>query len=121
MNTQSLSLSRRAMLRATGALVVTVSLPASAVTQGPTKPQLLPTELDSWIAVGADGRVTALQFATETGDDQRDRALGHRLAFVEIQARRTFEQGGEVLAQQPRHHAIGRHGIDHRWHHTVIG
>jgi nicotinate dehydrogenase subunit B len=54
------SLSRRALLRATGALVVAVSMPGIAFAgAAPVKPALVPTELDSWIAVGADGRVTA--------------------------------------------------------------
>ncbi|MDB5689841.1 MAG: molybdopterin binding aldehyde oxidase and xanthine dehydrogenase [Sphingomonas bacterium] len=53
-------LSRRALLRTAGALVVSVSMPTGAfAVAAPRKPALLPTELDSWIAVGADGRVTA--------------------------------------------------------------
>jgi nicotinate dehydrogenase subunit B len=63
MNTSaSLSLSRRAMLRAGGALVVGFVLPAIGVSPAhaaAAKPALLPTEMDSWIAVAADGRVTA--------------------------------------------------------------
>ncbi len=54
------SLSRRALLRASGALVVAVSLPGAAISgAAPVKPALVPTELDSWIAVAADGHVTA--------------------------------------------------------------
>ena len=61
----NLSVSRRALLQASGALIVTAALPAAAVeaaAQGAAaavKPPLLPTELDSWVAVGRDGQVTA--------------------------------------------------------------
>jgi len=58
-------LSRREFLKASGALIVTAAGPTllgeafaqSASASG--KPALLPTELDSWVAIGADGRVTA--------------------------------------------------------------
>jgi nicotinate dehydrogenase subunit B len=58
-------LSRREFLKLSGALIVTAAGPAfvgESFAQGAaagTKPALLPTELDSWVAVGADGRVTA--------------------------------------------------------------
>ncbi|HZE59222.1 MAG TPA: molybdopterin cofactor-binding domain-containing protein, partial [Burkholderiales bacterium] len=57
-------LSRREFLKASGALIVTAAGPAlvgEALAQAPAagKPALLPTELDSWVAIGADGRVTA--------------------------------------------------------------
>ncbi len=62
----NLSVSRRALLRSTGALIVMAGVPAgtAALAQGAAaaagkKPALLPTELDSWIAVGRDGKVTA--------------------------------------------------------------
>ncbi|MBI3710715.1 MAG: molybdopterin-dependent oxidoreductase, partial [Proteobacteria bacterium] len=61
-----LSLSRRAVLQGTGALVVTAAAPAAigeALAQTPVaiqaKPPLHPTELDSWVAIGPDGRVAA--------------------------------------------------------------
>jgi CO/xanthine dehydrogenase Mo-binding subunit len=59
--------SRRALLKAGGALVVSVGVPVgfdtviainSAAAQG-TKPPLVPSELDSYIAVNADGAVSA--------------------------------------------------------------
>src|SRR6266513_3592104 len=62
-----LSLSRREFLKASGALVVSAAGPAfvgealaqtAAVSTG-GKPPLLPTELDSWVAITADGRATA--------------------------------------------------------------
>jgi CO/xanthine dehydrogenase Mo-binding subunit len=58
-------LSRREFLKASGALFVTAAGPVlfdEALAQtapGGTKPPLSPTELDSWVAVAPDGRVTA--------------------------------------------------------------
>ncbi len=58
-----LSLSRREFLKASGALIVSAAGPAfigEALAQGAgVKPPLLPTELDSWVAILPDGRVTA--------------------------------------------------------------
>src|SRR5712675_373486 len=60
-----LSLSRREFLKASGALVVSAAGPAfigEALAQAATtggKPPLLPTELDSWVAILPDGRVSA--------------------------------------------------------------
>src|SRR5213078_2066819 len=60
-------LSRREFLKASGALIVTAAGPAfigealaqtAAVSTG-SKPPLVPTELDSWVAITPDGRVTA--------------------------------------------------------------
>jgi nicotinate dehydrogenase subunit B len=60
----NLSLSRRALLQSTGALVVSFAIPdavaqvtGSAIPAG--KPALHPTELDSWVAVDTRGAVTA--------------------------------------------------------------
>jgi nicotinate dehydrogenase subunit B len=57
-------LSRREFLKASGALIVTAagsSFIGEAFAQGSTgaKPALVPSELDSWVAIGRDGRVTA--------------------------------------------------------------
>jgi CO/xanthine dehydrogenase Mo-binding subunit len=61
-----LSLSRREFLKTSGALIVSATGPAfvgDALAQAPAgvsvKPPLLPTELDSWVAILPDGRVTA--------------------------------------------------------------
>jgi CO/xanthine dehydrogenase Mo-binding subunit len=56
-------LSRREFLKASGALIVSAAAPASigealAQTAG-GKPPLVPTELDSWVAILPDGKVTA--------------------------------------------------------------
>jgi len=58
------ALSRREFLKASGALFVTSAGPAfigEALAQAPggAKPALVPGELDSWVAIGRDGRVTA--------------------------------------------------------------
>ena len=62
-------ITRRDFLKASGSLIVSVSIPgavATALSQGITttapiggKPALLPNELDSWIAILPDGKVTA--------------------------------------------------------------
>lgn len=58
-----LSFSRREFLKASGALVVSTSMPAyvgSALAQGAAgKPALVPGELDSWVAVLPNGNVSA--------------------------------------------------------------
>ena len=60
--------SRRAMLKAGGALVVSIGMPigldtvldiGQAFAQGATKPPLTPDQLSSYIAVNADGTVSA--------------------------------------------------------------
>src|SRR5438309_4379309 len=57
-----LSLSRREFLKASGAIIVSAAGTAfigTALAQGAgVKPPLLPTELDSWVAILPDGRVT---------------------------------------------------------------
>src|SRR5882672_7197849 len=62
-----LSLSRREFLKASGALVVGAAMPgfvSEALAQGSAagaagKPPLVPGELDSWVAILPDGKVTA--------------------------------------------------------------
>src|SRR5213593_4182615 len=62
-----LSLSRREFLKASGAIIVSAAGPAfvgealaqTAAAPAGAKPPLVPTELDSWVAVAPDGRVTA--------------------------------------------------------------
>jgi nicotinate dehydrogenase subunit B len=74
-----IDLTRREMLRATGALIVTAAGPLSmfgnAVAQGVdaapafglSKPPLQPSELDSWIAISPDGKITAFFGKTDAG------------------------------------------------------
>src|SRR5882672_7241663 len=63
--TMNAPLSRREFLKASGALIVTAAGPTfvgevfAQTSSGATKPALLPTELDSWVAIAPDGRVTA--------------------------------------------------------------
>ena len=58
-----MEITRRDFIKASGSLIVSVSLPGAsgiALSQsGPGKPPLMPDQLDSWIAVLPDGRVTA--------------------------------------------------------------
>src|SRR5919108_4225328 len=66
------SLTRRTFLRGTGALIVGFSasgLPgaAPALQQGPEGPRATSDRLDSWIAIGADGVVTAYTGKCELG------------------------------------------------------
>ena len=60
------TISRRDFLKASGSLLVSVSVPGAALSRNIAttatlagKPALLPNELDSWIAITADGNVTA--------------------------------------------------------------
>jgi nicotinate dehydrogenase subunit B len=61
------ALTRRHVLQSLGALIVIapaytadyVFARESTVSAGAVKPPLTPTELDSWLAIGRDGRVTA--------------------------------------------------------------
>jgi nicotinate dehydrogenase subunit B len=70
MNAPFSPVSRREFLKASGALIVGASVPgfasealaqagAPSALGGASRPPLLPTELDSWIAVLPDGKVTA--------------------------------------------------------------
>jgi len=82
--TDTLSISRRDLLKAAGALVVTIATPAvigEALAQSgsETKPPLQPTQLDSWIAVQADGSVTAFFGKMDMGQGV-DVAIGQIVA-----------------------------------------
>jgi nicotinate dehydrogenase subunit B len=83
--TNNLSLSRRALLQASGALVVSAAVPAAAAdalaqgAAGAVKPALHPTELDSWIAIGKDGKVTAFFGKMDMGQGV-DVAIGQIVA-----------------------------------------
>lgn len=62
--------SRRQFLATSGALIVSFSSAARVAAQGPfdTRPsQIDPGQLDSWIAIAADGRVTAFTGKVELG------------------------------------------------------
>ena len=66
---KSFSVSRRSVLQGTGALVLTAAVPsfvlsekaaAQAARMGvAAKPALVPTQLDTWLKIAADGKVTA--------------------------------------------------------------
>jgi nicotinate dehydrogenase subunit B len=82
--TDTLSIARRDLLKAAGALVVAIATPAvigEALAQSgsETKPPLQPTQLDSWIAVQADGSVTAFFGKMDMGQGV-DVAIGQIVA-----------------------------------------
>ena len=74
---QAVRLSRRELLQASGALLVTAAGPMSVIDAmadatdtagfGAQKPALNPAQLDSWIAVGRDGQITAFFGKTDAG------------------------------------------------------
>lgn len=106
-----ISVSRREFLKASGALIVTAAGPAflgEALAQSASaaraKPALVPTELDSWVAIGRDGRVTAFFGKMDMGQsldiaiaqivaDELDVAVD-RVAVVMGDTALTCNQGG---------------------------
>jgi nicotinate dehydrogenase subunit B len=128
---QAISLSRREWLQASGALLVTATgaLPGTLQAEGAqpagfgaAKPALHPAELDSWIAVGRDGRITAYFGKTDAGQgidvavaqivaEELDVSFG-KVAVVMGDSGLTINQGGasnstgiKAGAQQLRHAA----------------
>lgn len=83
MNKPNLTLSRRAMLQSTGALCVAFSVtnPSRLLAQATTdeKPPLLPTEMDSWIAIDREGMVT-VYFGKIDGGQGTDIAIAQMVA-----------------------------------------
>jgi nicotinate dehydrogenase subunit B len=86
--TQLTALPRRDLLKAAGALIVAVALPAAptgvraqgaAALGSVVKPPLRPDQLDSWIAIGADGKVTAFFGKMDMGQGV-DVAIGQIVA-----------------------------------------
>src|SRR5262245_54547275 len=78
------SLSRRTMLQSTGALVIAVSMggPTEVLAQaamGATAGVKHPTDLDSWLWIGRDGKVT-LFFGKIDGGQGTDLAIGQIVA-----------------------------------------
>src|SRR5262245_28433273 len=77
-----LSISRRDLLKAGGALVVSFAIPGGVVGQtggDAAKPTLTPDELDSWIAILPDGNVTAFFGKMDMGQGV-DVAIGQIVA-----------------------------------------
>src|SRR6187431_2465762 len=79
------TISRRDFLKASGSLLVSVSVPGAALSQSAAtaatsgKPALVPNELDSWIAVTPDGNVTAFFGKMDMGQGV-DVAIGQIVA-----------------------------------------
>jgi nicotinate dehydrogenase subunit B len=106
------SLSRRRLLQAAGALIVAAGGPLGTGRAGAaemdgfsaTKPALHPAELDSWIAIGRDGKVTAFFGKIDAGQaidvavaqivaEELDVAFGD-VRIVMGDSARTINQGG---------------------------
>src|SRR5262245_63307867 len=76
------SLSRRTMLQGTGALVIAVSLGGTGDVLAQTASAVAkkhPTDLDSWLSIGRDGKVT-LFFGKIDGGQGTDLAMGQIVA-----------------------------------------
>ena len=65
--TPTAALARRDFLKASGALIVAFSSGLPVGAQGPTAGSPAMNQLDSWIAIGADGRITAYSGKEELG------------------------------------------------------
>ena len=78
-----IALTRRELLKGAGVLVVSFAVPGAAATalgqSASGKPALMPDELDSWIAVKADGSVTAFFGKMDMGQGV-DVAIGQIVA-----------------------------------------
>ena len=98
--------SRRQLLQGMGALVVIMTAPAEALAAAATAPGGLPhpAELDSWIAIAADGKVTAFFGKPDVGQgvevaiaqivaEELDVPLDH-VSIVQADTARTCDQGG---------------------------
>jgi nicotinate dehydrogenase subunit B len=115
---EQLSLSRRQMLKAAGALIVTVAAPLPFLTEaeaadaqgamgaafGTTRPPFVPTQLDSWLAVAPDGGVTVFFGKMDMGQgtdvavaqivaEELDIALG-KVTVIMCDTATTINQGG---------------------------
>ncbi len=111
MNTTSSAISRRALLQSGGALVIAFStldagklLAQAAQTAANAKPPLVPTEMDSWLAVAPDGGVTVF-FGKIDGGQGTDVAIAQivaeeldvspaKVSVVMGDTARTLNQGG---------------------------
>src|SRR6266446_4179055 len=74
--------SRRSVLQSTGAVVVAFSMGGAAEAQtaaASRKPPLVPTELDSWLAIARDGSVT-IYFGKIDGGQGTDLAIAQIVA-----------------------------------------
>jgi len=109
MNKPLLSLSRRTLLQSSGALCVAFSLGSvgkslAQIVGADGKPPLLPTELDSWLAIRPDGAVV-VYFGKIDGGQGTDVAIAQmvaeeldvdvmRVSVVQGDTRLTCNQGG---------------------------
>jgi nicotinate dehydrogenase subunit B len=118
-NNASLALSRRAALKGAGMLVVSIGMPAaldtalsigSAAAQG-GKPPLVPGELDSYIAVNADGSVSAFFGKMDMGQGLYT-AIGQIVAEeLDVPFRRVTVLMGDTATSVNQGGASGSTGI----------
>jgi CO/xanthine dehydrogenase Mo-binding subunit len=114
------SLSRRELLRLAGALVVAASVPAvldDAFAQpapaAGRKPPLVPGELDSWIAVLPDGRVTAFFGKMDMGQSL-DVAIAQIVAEeLDVPVERVTVLMGDTATSCNQGGASGSFGVSH--------
>ena len=122
MHETALAFSRRAFLQNTGALILAFSAggagkvmaQASAQVQaaaGDPKPPLLPTELDSWLAIGDDGAVT-VYFGKIDGGQGTDVAIAQMVAEeLEISVSRVSVIMGDTALTIDQGGASGSRGV----------
>lgn len=115
MNTTDLNFSRRVLLQSAGALVVAVSCAdagkvlAQVVAAG--KPPLLPTELDSWIAIAPNGMVT-IYFGKIDGGQGTDAAIAQMVAEeLDVPFARTSVVMGDTALTCNQGGASGSNGV----------
>lgn len=115
MNKPILSVSRRAMLQSTGALCVAFSLGNTgkllAQTVAAGKPPLLPTELDSWLAIDPQGMVT-IYFGKIDGGQGTDVAIAQMVAEeLDIPVERCSVVMGDTALTCNQGGASGSNGV----------
>jgi nicotinate dehydrogenase subunit B len=110
-------LSRRKALQAAGALVITLSTPTAFAQNRPAakaskvKPALLPTEMDSWIAVDSNGHITAFFGKMDMGQGV-DVAVGQMVAEeLDVPATRVTVVMGDTALTCNQGGASGSTGV----------
>ena len=117
--TSTLALSRREMLRLAGALVVSAGLPgpirvAPAQTGAPSgRRPLVPGELDSWIAVHPDGRVSAFFGKMDMGQSLEVAIAQVVAEELDVPVERVSVHMGDTATSCNQGGASGSFGVSH--------
>ena len=117
--TSTLALSRREMLRLAGALVVSAGLPgpirvAPAQTGAPSgRRPLVPGELDSWIAVHPDGRVSAFFGKMDMGQSLEVAIAQVVAEELDVTVERVSVHMGDTATSCNQGGASGSFGVSH--------